>query len=1466
MLLLMERGFNDAALDLLGLEESVVLSLKAPLLPPIAMMPFAPLLMTNPPMGLVAQPLQEIMVTSSAQMQNGNTPVISLLETPPRCSSEPAEQLLQAEEIPQKQEEIPGEGGLTIQNVENQAHERQQHDQDADMARVPSDDQVSVPPSLDRASPMEVDTENINHMTVGVDRLSLEDERGGDMELDGEDGTMTKILVGSVWKTIKERSPTPPQSLVGASRSSYARALRPIRPSAAELNNSSTYNFDAPCLIADRPVNYVIDLDDSSDDEEPEKDIQPFAQPESATTAAAIEKRRKVLEEQMKAYQKLIAAKQRAKNQALPAGIAPPGPNAKQAPVEKPASDTLEQSKAKVGSVKAELKTAEAKALLLKKQQLESEITQLETELASAKRIASDDEANLMKVNKQMAENEKKVADAENTVTELEREMAELQARIAEAKAAVDAGGQQQQHLSSKGAVIKKQLVAHTKTVTELQSNLNAKRLSVVEIAKSIRLAASEAASGTKRNAITEETAMKRRKLTNLNGAGSPQPPNPTSEEGFIELPSSELDDFLSSAKKESVRRLRESHTAKSSPKVKGAADIVWEEEPTVEPLVVVGGYLTMESDICLVSDLYKSNLPVNGRWNCHTTPSVSKEGAKKDPQPNVDTPRRFTQYESPLAKFRTYRLNSAFDKELKSLTWSNKANPFLKFCRFELEGGRCFNDGCPGQHFRDLEMSDEEVLADLVEYAEAEGLNPRQMEQLRSRLQLLELIGKTMPALVQEVVKYLPENDHALRGERVMGVTLPLKRQRKYDGSEVDSTATEAAKATASAVDDNRAFHSPLNPPPRVPVLLSGLSSHLNGDDHGPTRYWDSPGTVAETADLLKENPKNVALWITHAASCLPSPLSLDALSKASTKVLNALSRGLEQNRTSEDLWIMYLEIYGRRETETEEEIREEFERAIGFLPGCLRLWWRWFSWEKTDGGKVRVLRKMLEAVLTGGSTMDVTTTSRSLLSAVLQLAKVCCDAGDIDDARRWLYTFLTAKSTSKIIDYDFASDASTDAPSPPIPKTLANGLLTKEDLAIGWLLYIHLLIFRRLPPETFYMYPHHYWVKIRLFEIRWGANGVWRESLDEAESVLHHLVSTWDSAATDDAKYPYVAILRNYCSFMVELREHSSREKVERVLREASIRFQASELCYLAVKLSREWNNYQNCITAIQKRIVRKQYEWPLWNALVKLSLQQGIADDILKALANCVRVCFQDMQPIDGILADNRQSIVEESLLLYKRVLALHVPDINAVEFKPDVKRTRLPCDPFLWFNYLILLSLRLSDDESPRDTREGFDQAVEALNDKEGRRILWRQYLQFETAIAPDGATVKDVKNTIAVLGRALLDSKPTSPHPFDGNACLDFVKSVPLKDMSFAHQILGMCLQALPAATRSDLIEYLRYNIPDVAFSPIGAKVLLEGKRKKQARLILHEAIKMDPHREILWRMYVYSETSLPACD
>ncbi|KAJ3297491.1 hypothetical protein HK104_000450 [Borealophlyctis nickersoniae] len=92
------------------------------------------------------------------------------------------------------------------------------------------------------------------------------------------------------------RSKVSPSDRSPVSQGVEATPLVPELPGKASPTSS---------IEARTPVSYVIDLDDSSGDEKPEKDIQPIPQLESATTAAALPKREKFLEEQMKALQEL---------------------------------------------------------------------------------------------------------------------------------------------------------------------------------------------------------------------------------------------------------------------------------------------------------------------------------------------------------------------------------------------------------------------------------------------------------------------------------------------------------------------------------------------------------------------------------------------------------------------------------------------------------------------------------------------------------------------------------------------------------------------------------------------------------------------------------------------------------------------------------------------------------------------------------------------------------------------------------------------------------------------------------------------------------------------------------------------------------------------------------------------------------------------------------------------------------
>ena len=78
--------------------------------------------------------------------------------------------------------------------------------------------------------------------------------------------------------------------------------------------------------------------------------------------------------------------------------------------------------------------------------------------------------------------------------------------------------------------------------------------------------------------------------------------------------------------------------------------------------------------------------------------------------------------YASPLQMFGSYQLNPAFfsgagsKPSLGSLTYSTKIDPNKVMCKFELTG-TCSDPKCTAQHIRDLAMTREEVVRDIVSY-----------------------------------------------------------------------------------------------------------------------------------------------------------------------------------------------------------------------------------------------------------------------------------------------------------------------------------------------------------------------------------------------------------------------------------------------------------------------------------------------------------------------------------------------------------------------------------------------------------------------------------------------------------------------------------------------------------------------------------------------------------------------------
>ena len=69
-----------------------------------------------------------------------------------------------------------------------------------------------------------------------------------------------------------------------------------------------------------------------------------------------------------------------------------------------------------------------------------------------------------------------------------------------------------------------------------------------------------------------------------------------------------------------------------------------------------------------------------------------------------------FTDYQSPLRDFRSYRYHPRYLEMVnggwRSLTFSNRIDPDKIFCVYEISGGKCNDSSCGDQHFRQISLS----------------------------------------------------------------------------------------------------------------------------------------------------------------------------------------------------------------------------------------------------------------------------------------------------------------------------------------------------------------------------------------------------------------------------------------------------------------------------------------------------------------------------------------------------------------------------------------------------------------------------------------------------------------------------------------------------------------------------------------------------------------------------------------
>ncbi|CAG8569365.1 6904_t:CDS:2, partial [Cetraspora pellucida] len=93
--------------------------------------------------------------------------------------------------------------------------------------------------------------------------------------------------------------------------------------------------------------------------------------------------------------------------------------------------------------------------------------------------------------------------------------------------------------------------------------------------------------------------------------------------------------------------------------------------------------------------------------------------------QPQEQSNSSFVPYDSILKGFRLYRFHPRYKQEIgkhvyKLTIYSRDYNVDCKMCVFESQSrGHCNDDECTSQHWRDLQMSDKELISDMSSYYE---------------------------------------------------------------------------------------------------------------------------------------------------------------------------------------------------------------------------------------------------------------------------------------------------------------------------------------------------------------------------------------------------------------------------------------------------------------------------------------------------------------------------------------------------------------------------------------------------------------------------------------------------------------------------------------------------------------------------------------------------------------------------
>ncbi|XP_038050957.1 zinc finger C3H1 domain-containing protein-like isoform X2 [Patiria miniata] len=794
--------------------------------------------------------------------------------------------------------------------------------------------------------------------------------------------------------------------------------------------------------------------------------------------------------------------------------------------------------------------------------------------------------------------------------------------------------------------------------------------------------------------------------------------------------------DGMSIPSEEQVERLRCAHAEKSK---------------TALDAALLAIHFPLESDATSGSNNYFS------RKTAEVKMSIVEDAERMDQDEDVE--QSLVPYSSPLLCFRSYRLSPFFVQEAKlsrlSLSFSHKLNPMRAMCQFELNG-TCNDDECPWQHKKDYEMTDHEVYADLLAYTSLIATSKDWQDPEKRHQRVEDYINKAVKKSKR------PENAKRQREALCRAFANAVLTQTKKVSpgiiAQPRSWTPKQAPSTSPQTSGDKT-----DPPllPRGSKMTEGLQIiPLGGGNQ--ERYFSGEG-IADLEAAVLETPGDVKMWIKLACRIIGDESEDQDIDPG----LNALSRGLEANQSSSELWLQYLLLYSQREDHS--DLSELCQQALQFAPSY-DLYWQCLSFEESFPAKDAICDRMITFLQSQQMKAMTSQGSHQLLEALLYRVQLHIMTRRVKQALSMLQGALKGSQTS-------------------------SQYLTPADHCLMWLVHIHMIEYQRLPPHLFDPTSSGlgHIVSKEPLVFQWGSSS----AIQSAEGVRAAFQEALSACSPDKSGLGLSVCMPLYQNWVVLEQLTGRHEKAEEICQRLITEFPANpEPWLLLIDVHKHQGSNRTKIEQVLKMAVKRRCA-AIHNAVAKFAMQNNP-----KASISVIKFCVNTFFTIPDKSA---YESVEQIRRLYCSLLGLSLPfDYSPPDLRPGVSSEVVEeQSQHLWLNYCLLQELTAEDSVAC----DAYEQSLCHLKRTEDVQRLWIEYLLFrKSKLAASQDKSEAFRAFTGLVNRCLVSMATEFPLPHsDKKTWLDF---------SFHNRVVELYIECLKDDDRLDMYERFIDRMPN----------------------------------------------------